>query len=203
MNQMSGKLYFGGSFDPIHFGHLRCSKAVAETVGFTRVVLIPSWRSPLKTGPLASTATPADRLEMCKLAATEDPIFAVNDLEIARRGFSYTIDTVRTIRNGGETVVNWLIGADQLALLPHWHKPQDLVREANLIVMGRLGFDFMFDNLPDWLQPLRQNVVEIPLMQVSSTEIRQRVRDGKSFGDLVPAGVERYITEHGLYRTEA
>jgi nicotinate-nucleotide adenylyltransferase len=196
---MTRTLYYGGSFDPIHFGHLVCSKVAAEAGGFERVVLIPSWQSPLKMGAQASNASPADRLAMCKLATRDDPFFAVDELEIARASTSYTFDTVATIKNRGESEVNWLIGADQLMSLQRWRRAPELVTAARLVVMGRPGHAIAWEQLPDWAQPLRRNVVVIPLVDASSTEVRRRVRAGEPIDDLVPDKVAEYIRAHRLY----
>src|SRR5688572_24833468 len=119
MSFMVRTLFYGGSFDPIHYGHLRCARAVAEATGFASVVLIPSWRSPHKTDS-TSGASPADRFNMCKLVTIYDEKFQLDDLEIRRGGASYTLETVQTLKAAGYTEVNWLIGADQLAALPRW-----------------------------------------------------------------------------------
>jgi nicotinate-nucleotide adenylyltransferase len=196
---MTRTLYYGGSFDPIHYGHLRSARSVAEVAGFSRVVLVPSWQSPHKQGAVGG-APPRDRLVMCKLAATSDEIFAVDDLELARSGPSYTIDTVRALKARGVSEVNWLIGADQLSAFPRWRDPEALLAEANVYVMHRPGFPLDWSVLPDWLYPLRRNVVDIPLSEMSSTAIRAKVAMGESILDEVPMAVDKYIREKGLYR---
>ena len=193
-------LCFGGSFNPIHYGHLRTSEAVANRAGYTRVLLIPSARPPHKPAS-ADLAAPAHRLAMCKLAAAEKPdTFKVSDIEIHRSGPSYTIDTVRKLRSSGEKTVNWLIGADMLRILPSWHEAQNLLREVNFVIMARPGWEFDWDLLPPEFQQLRSHVVEAPLMDISATTIRQRVRGGESIAGMTPPAVARYINENGLYR---
>jgi nicotinate-nucleotide adenylyltransferase len=196
---MASILHYGGSFDPIHYGHLHCAAAVAAKVGFTEVVLVPGWQSPHKSQG-GNGASADDRLAMCKLAATFDPIFKVDDLEIRRGGPSFTIDTVRALRAIGLTEVNWLIGADQLLALPRWREPESLVAEANLWVMLRPGYPIDWSKLPGWLTPLRRNVVNIPQIDISATDIRNRVQRGESIDAQVPGDVARYIEQRGLYR---
>jgi nicotinate-nucleotide adenylyltransferase len=196
---MARTLFYGGSFDPIHYGHLRCARAVADKAGFASVVLVPSWRSPHKPDS-TSAALPVDRLAMCKLVTSYDEKFQVDEIEIRRGGPSYTLDTVRALKAASYSEVNWLIGADQLAALPRWRDPQALISEANLYIMHRPGYPMDWSVLPGWLQPLRRNVIEVPQVDLSSTEIRERVARGESISDAVPPGVEQYIREHGLYR---
>lgn len=196
---MTRTLCYGGSFDPIHYGHLRCSKAVAEAGGFGQILLIPSWQSPHKL-EAATRTSPNDRLAMCKAATSGEKIFEVTDLEIRRGGPSYTIDTVRALKQMGMPEINWLIGADQVPALPRWREPQALVTEANVIVMGRPNYAIEWDNLPVWLHGLRRNVVDIPLVDISATDIRLRVAQGESIDELVSPGVVKYIAANGLYR---
>jgi len=197
------ELYFGGSFNPIHLGHLRASAAVARAEGFLRVVLVPAAVSPHKL--MDADYAPAEhRLAMCQLAANSadaDGPFAVDDLELCRPFPSYTIDTVRAlrVRSPGDPV-HWLIGADQVAKLPFWHESNQLVREAQLLIMARPGFEFDFEGLPEPFRSLKNSVVEAPLIDVGATEIRRRVRLGLSIDKLVPAEVADYIAANGLYR---
>lgn len=196
---MAKLLFYGGSFDPIHFGHLRCSQAMARAGGFGTVVLIPCAQSPHKSDP-HNNASAIDRLAMCKLAAREDEIFQVDDIEIQRGGPSYTIDTIGALKARGLDEIHWLIGADQLPALPQWHQPRALVDEANLIVMHRAGYAINWPKLPQWMQILQKNVVDVPPVEISSTDIRQKVSRGESIEGLVPVVVEEYIEARGLYR---
>lgn len=192
-------LWFGGSFNPIHNAHLICARAVAERGGFDRIILVPSAQPPHKPGS-TDLAAPEHRLAMCRLATAGDPLFDVDDLELRRSGPSYTIDTVLELKRRGEKQVNWLIGADMLAILPQWHRPEDLIREANLILMARPGWRFDFASLPSAFRHLEKNIIEAPLIDISATEIRRRIREGRSIRYLVPEAVERYIRERDLYR---
>ena len=196
-------LYFGGSFNPIHHGHLRCAEAVANTVGYDRVVLVPSARPPHKPDN-PELASPQHRLAMCQLAVAErgrrKPRFEVSDLETRRSGPSYTIDTAQELRSQGNAEVHWLIGADMLMSLPRWHRPLDLLREVHFVVTARPGWTIDWTALPPEYRHLKEQVVAAPVVDISSTDIRRRVRQNLPIDDLVPASVARYIAEHHLYR---
>jgi nicotinate-nucleotide adenylyltransferase len=193
------KLCFGGSFNPIHHAHLLCARAVAEARGFDRVVLVPSALPPHKL-QASELASPQDRLAMCRLAVEGEALFEVSDLELTRSGPSYTIDTVRQLRRSGWDHVSWLIGADMVSILPQWHEPLRLLREAELVVMARPGWSLDWEALPEPYRALREQVVEAPLVDISATMIRRRVADGRSARYLTPDGVCDYIARRGLYR---
>lgn len=194
-------LCFGGSFNPIHNGHLVCARAVAETLGFDRIILIPAAHPPHKPAS-AEFAEPQHRLAMCRLAAElQSQLFEADDIELRRPPPSYTIDTVRQLRQMRKwEQVHWLIGADMLMYLPKWRDPQALLRETQFVVMRRPGTEIDWNVLPPAYLGLRYHVAEAPLMNVSSTDIRRRIATGKSIEYLVPPGVAGYIREHGLYR---
>ncbi len=192
-------LYFGGSFNPIHHAHLICARAVAEACGYQRIRLVPSAQPPHKPGA-TDLASPADRARMCRLAVAGDPLFDVDEIELNRPGPSYTLDTVRALKSRGETEVHWLIGGDMLASLPKWHAPETLVREARLILMARPGWSIDWSTLPDYLQPLRHQVISAPLIDISATRIRDRIAANLSITYLTPPAVIDYIRTHGLYR---
>lgn len=192
-------LCFGGSFNPIHHGHLLCARAAAERLGFEGILLIPSAQPPHK--PDQTHLAPAkDRLAMCRLAVDGDNFFEVSDLEMLRNGPSYTLDTIRQFKSAGWPTVSWLIGADMLNYLPKWHKPLEIIQEANLIPMARPGWNFDWATLGPDYQQLRQNVVRVPLIDISATDCRQRIAAGLSIAYLTPPAVCQYIARNGLYR---
>jgi nicotinate-nucleotide adenylyltransferase len=193
-------LCFGGSFNPIHHGHLICARAVAEAAGFDRIDLVPNQQSPHKAG-VADIAPAVDRVSLCRLAVSDDPKFAVDDLETTRPPPSYTIDTVRELKRRGRSQVHWLIGADQLASLPQWHDAVALMAETNFVVMARPGWTFEWDRLPAPFRSLRNQVVAAPLLEISSTDIRQRLRAGGSIRYLTPDAVIDHIRQRRLYST--
>jgi nicotinate-nucleotide adenylyltransferase len=192
-------LYFGGSFNPIHHGHLICARAVAEAGGYGRVALVPTGQPPHK--PISpELASGFDRLEMCQLAISGSPVFEVNSSELSRPGPSYTIDTIRQISAAVSMPVNWLIGADMLLYLPKWHRAAELLREVHFVVMARPGWTLDWTLLPPEFRGLRDNVVQAPMIDISATDIRRRVAAGASIEYLTPPAVRNYIQERGLYR---
>jgi nicotinate-nucleotide adenylyltransferase len=197
-------LCLGGSFNPIHNGHLICARAVAETAGFERVLLIPSARPPHKPESI-DLADPAHRLKMCGLAlespgAKSGVQFEISDIELHRAGPSYTIDTVREFKKSGWIEVHWLIGADMLNYLPKWHESAALLGEAEFVVMARPEVPIDWNGLPGEFSKLKNQVVRAPLIEISSSQIRARVRAGLSIDYLTPRGVVEYIREQRLYR---
>ena len=193
-------LCLGGAFNPIHNGHLLCARAVAEALGIEIVTLVPSHLSPLKaSGP--DMASPADRLEMCRLAISGATGFEVNDCELRRPPPSFTIDTVRHFRQSGWDKVIWLIGADQVLALPKWRQPNDLLREAHILIMARPGWILDWKQLPPEYAILAERVVPAPAIDISATDIRRRIAAEKPIDFMTPPAVCRYIDDHGLYRT--
>ena len=193
------KLCFGGSFNPIHVAHLVCARFVAERLGFSSVVLIPSAQPPHKPDA-TDLAPPSERVRMCQLAVVGCDGFEVNDLETKRTGPSYTIDTVRALKQQGWKRVSWLIGADMVRILPTWHEPDALMAEVDFVLMARPGWSFDWETLPPAFQKLREKVVEAPLIDISATEIRRRVGAGLPIDFLTPAPVVQHIHSAGLYR---
>jgi nicotinate-nucleotide adenylyltransferase len=194
------KLCFGGSFNPIHVGHLLVARTIAEAKGFTGVLLIPSAQPPHKPGSV-DLAAPAHRLAMCQLVTRSDPFFETDALELGRAGPSYTLETALEFKQRGWNEVHWLIGADMVQILPKWHRFDELLRQVTFWIAQRPGYEIDWQNLPPAVQALRANVVRAPMLEISATEIRQRARDGRSLRYLVPPEVERYIFEQHLYKS--
>lgn len=196
---------FGGTFDPIHFGHTIVAGAAAEHIGAERIIFIPAKLSPLK-GSLPK-ASDIDRFRMITLAIAGDKFFEVSNCELKRSAPSYTLDTVRQFqsRYGGETSVYWLLGADSIDELVHWHEIAELIDECNLAVMYRAGCDRpdfgKFE--PLWgrgrIEKLRQNIAPTPLVDISSTKVRSRLAAGQDVTQMLQPKVLSYIREHGLY----
>jgi nicotinate-nucleotide adenylyltransferase len=195
---MREKICFGGTFNPIHHGHLLCARVVCEAIGAEKIVLFPNGNPAYKTGELARGA---DRLEMCRLATLGDPLFEIDDREVRRAGPTFTIDTVRELRQIGFEKVSWLIGADMLNMLPKWHRAAELLTEVRFLIMARPGTPMAWDTLPAEYQALRANVITVPQIDISSTDIRRRSAAGLPIDYLCPPAVCRYITDHQLYQT--
>jgi nicotinate-nucleotide adenylyltransferase len=167
------------------------AERAAEAVGLDRVLFIPTAVSPLKAGRELVSA--ADRWAMLKIAIRGNPRFQASDLEIRRGGVSYTVDTLRELRRRTRADLHLILGADAARLLPRW-RSIDVVRElATFVLVSRPGHRVRA-RMP------KQHIVEAPLLEISSTEIRDRVRRGLSIRYLVPEGVERHIRRRGLYR---
>jgi nicotinate-nucleotide adenylyltransferase len=195
---------FGGSFDPIHLGHLLMAEQFRSELSLDTVKFIPAKISPFK---LNYTPT-ADkhRLEMLKLAIGAHPNFEIDPIEIQRGGVSYTIDTVEQLQSN-QPDASWflLIGADSLKDFKKWKSPEKLLQSVQLVVARRGGCPE-----PDWkeldglaseetLRAIQQIRLDIPVMEISSTAVRQRIETKRSIRYLVPAPVEVYIQEHQLY----
>ena len=193
------KLCLGGSFNPIHHGHLLCGLAAAEHLAFDRLVLIPSAVPPLKVLS-ADMASAADRLVMCQLATEGVPAIEISNIELERSVPSFTIDTVRQLRQLGWGKVSWLIGADIVAELPRWHDFPALLDEVDFVIMHRPGSVMDWQSLPIELRHLQQSVVTVPQIDISATDIRRRVRTGQSIDYMTPRSVCNYIREKRLYR---
>ena len=182
----------GGSFDPVHLGHLIAADRAAEALALERVLFVPCARQPLKAaGPVASGA---HRQAMLELAIAGHPGFAVDPLELTRPGPSYTVDTLRALRERcpGERLV-LLLGADAAADLPRWRALADVVRLAEVAALTRPG-------APAVASGLVRHVVAMPAIGISASEIRARCLAGKSIRYLVPDAVAEYIEANGLYR---
>lgn len=200
------RILFGGTFDPIHEGHLSMAEHARRLLGAERVVLIPNARSPHK--PDGAHAAAAHRLAMVRLAAAEREGLEVVDDEIVRGGASYTIDTVERLQAGrfaGDALV-LLLGQDSLPELPRWHRAAELVRLLPIAVVPRPGAaEPPWDELTEafgasFVEGLRRRRLPVPTLDVSSTDIRRRVREGASIRCRCPDPVVDYIEAHGLYR---
>lgn len=192
------RLCFGGSFDPIHRGHLITARFAAEAVGLPGVRLIPAAGNPHKSnGPIA---TAADRLTMCRLAVGDDPFFLVDPIELDRPPPSYTIDTVTAITGGSNVRVPWLIGSDLLARLPSWHCFDELLARVEFIVMRRAGHPIDVTKLDRRVVDLVKHAIDVPQMDVSATAVRESVRRGEPILSLVPHEVADFIARRDLYR---
>jgi nicotinate-nucleotide adenylyltransferase len=195
---------FGGSFDPVHYGHLSLARACQQQASLDEVWFMPTAIQPLKRhGP---SATDAERLEMLRLAIGDVQAWRVCSLELDRGGLSYTVDTLRQLREElPEATLFFLIGSDAIREVPRWKEPREIFRLATPLVVHRAG-----EPDPD-LPPLRSlctdetqpQVVEMQPVDISSSEIRRRLGVNEPIDDFVPRAVAAYVATHGLYDDRA
>jgi nicotinate-nucleotide adenylyltransferase len=210
---------FGGTFNPVHFGHLRVAEEVREQLGFEKILFIPSSNPPLKS---ASLAPGRDRYEMTRLAVAGNPFFEISDIECRRPGKSYTVETVAALmKQYPDTDLSLIVGIDSFLDIPAWYQPQRLMELAGFVVISRPGF--LFSSLSalvtaergvlseldahqrEFATTAMKNGREVFLMNVtpfhvSATSVRTRVQCGRSVKYLLPDAVESYIISHHLYR---
>jgi len=185
--------FFGGSFDPIHLGHLIVARSAAEQLRLDAVRFVPARIQPFKTD--RQMATPDHRLAMLELALADQPGFVVDDREIRREGTSYTIDTLRELSAElPQDQLCLLVGADAARELPDWREARLIPELARIVVLTRPGVEVRLGELP-------ADVIEVPAVDISATEVRRRVRSGEPIQELVPPAVADYIESHGLYST--
>jgi nicotinate-nucleotide adenylyltransferase len=184
-------LVFGGSFNPVHWGHLALAESVREEWGYDLVLLVPASRSPFKDG--RADPGPQERLEMLRLACADNPGFSVDDRELLRGGTSFTIDTIRELVKEGWVAgrPGLLLGDDLVDDFPKWRECEALAREAQIIVARRSG------PLVEAAFPCKVSANRV--IPVSSSEIRERIKSGRSIRYLVPEAVRLHIAARGLY----
>ena len=194
---------FGGSFDPVHYGHLVLAEQCREQCRLDEVWFVPTRNPPHKRDRLLTPAE--ERVEMLELAVAGYPVFQVSRIELDREGLTYTVDTLQQLHNdASERELFFLIGADSLMDLPHWRQPQRIGQLATIVAVNRGDRPLPSPaDLQHTLGPnlaARVQLVTMPGIDLSSTDIRRRVREGRSIRFLVPRAVEVYIAEKGLYR---
>lgn len=197
-----GKLgILGGTFDPIHMGHLQMAEAVYRRMGLERVLFIPAYVPPHKVGMYFASAQ--DRYAMTELAVAAYPHFAVSDMELRRSGVSYTIDTLRELhRLYGQRQLYFIIGADSVAQLHTWHNIEEMLELITFVAAGRPGYAGVMEQVEQRLgKRARERIIllDTPEYDISSTDIRARIRSRASLAGLVPQAVEQYIYQHKLY----
>jgi nicotinate-nucleotide adenylyltransferase len=184
---------FGGTFDPPHIGHLLAASDAYETLALDRVLFVPAAAQPLKSAIMASAA---DRMAMVELLVGGDPRFAADPVEIERGGLSFTVDTLRALhdrwKSDGALALVLLLGADAAATLPQWREPAAVASLAEVVVLRRAG--------GAETPPATARAIDTRRVDVSSTEIRARVRAGRSIRGFVPEPVAAYIEGRRLYR---
>ncbi|KXA31862.1 nicotinate-nucleotide adenylyltransferase [Peptoniphilus harei] len=195
---------FGGSFNPIHYGHLMICEYIKEEMGLDKVIFIPTGNPPHKDLEVSAE----DRYEMVRLAISPNPDFEISDIETTRDKMSYTVDTIRELKKiYKEEKLYFLIGLDSLFQLKTWMKIGDLSQEIEFVVALRPGYldkeeinkeiDFLRENFGTKI-----NLIKTPLYEISSTDLRDRIREGKSLRYLIPKKVLDYIEESGFYKVD-
>lgn len=197
----------GGTFDPIHYGHLIITEEARERFSLDKVLFIPSGKPPHKVD--TKVTEQEHRLNMVSLAVGTNPHFEVSNIEMERKGYIYTVDTLMQLRRvyGDKAKLFFIIGADIVWDLLKWKDPRRLFGLCEFIVAFRPGYDG--NDFIGEIEKLRTeyntkiHIAETPLMEISSTDIRERIRNKRSVKYLVPESVERYIYDNNLYVNEA
>ena len=194
----------GGSFDPVHNGHIGLAKDAKDQLGLDEVLLIPAKLQPFKLDK--KMVSGEQRLEMIKLAVADIPGLVPCDYELRQEDISYTYKTLKAITEmeGPETEVYFLTGTDSLLQIHRWKNADDMLRDYNFVVGSRPGYkdDELRERIDFLKKEYNTNVTKVDNNQlnISSTEIRERLEAGQGLDDLVPEAVERYIIKHGLYK---
>ena len=182
---------FGGSFDPVHVGHLIVAEAAADILGLEKILFVPARVQPFKVGLHSASAD--DRVVMLQLAIEDNPRFSLDRREIERDGPSYTVDTLRELHSEiPQDQLFLLVGADAALDLPLWHEAESLADYATLIVLSRPGFE-----MPE--SEMISRSIDVPAISLSATHIRQSASAGGSLRYLLPSAVMEYIESNGLY----
>ncbi|GAA5317023.1 MAG: nicotinate-nucleotide adenylyltransferase [Candidatus Pelagadaptatus aseana] len=204
--------YFGGTFDPIHNGHLRMAIELQETLGFDQFALVPCHQPPHRQAHSDDRV----RAQMVSLALEQCPGLQLDPRELERDSLSYSIDTLQQLRDelGDAASISWCVGMDSLVNIGSWHRWRELLDYAHLVVVARPGWQLpQSGEVADWLQQHRADtdvlhrrpcgavvIQPLSLLQISATDIRQRVASGNSVQFLLPEPVRQFIEQNGLYR---
>jgi nicotinate-nucleotide adenylyltransferase len=213
---------FGGTFNPIHYGHLRGAEEVRERFGLTKIIFVPSNNPPLKTQEIID---PEHRYKMTELALSGNSFFEISDIEYRKPDKSYTVSTLEELRSlYADTNLYFILGIETFLDIPHWWQPEKLVRLIDFIIISRPPFRFVdlllspysdmskedlerLDKaeLESYSAELKTNreaiAIRTPLIEISGTEIRRLVKEGKSIKYLLPGPVESYIISNKLYKS--
>ncbi len=193
----------GGTFDPLHYGHLVAAEMARHEFALEKVIFIPTGNPPHKVG--RRVTSPGDRYEMVKRAVQDNSFFEVSDLEIQRKGYSYTVDTLKELHElYPQHELYFITGADAFREIFTWREVQSVLSLSHFIGASRPGFDpheFLEELKRDYPEFLpNMHLFDVPALAISSTDIRSRVKEGKPIRYLLPESVRLYIEKTGLYR---
>ncbi len=182
----------GGTFNPVHIGHLILAEEAREKIGLDKIIFVPTYLPPHKNN--SGIASAGDRFEMIKIAVRGNKSFLVSDVEIKRQGKSYTIDTIRELKKKyPKDELYFISGSDLLKYLEEWKDLSEILKIVKFVVATRPGYPL--ENIPSYI-----STVSIRAVDVSAFEIREAIKENKSFRYLVPESVSGYITKKKLYR---
>lgn len=195
----------GGTFDPIHYGHLAAAEEARVRVNLEKVLFSVAGLPPHK---LDEEVTPAEhRLAMVQLGIFSNPDFELSRVDVDRSGPSYTVDTISILQEqwGQGAEMFFILGLDSLVEVPTWHQPERLIQLCHLVAVARPGFEVDMRQLEDSVPGIssRVEIIGMPEVDISSSDLQQRVREGLPIRYQVPEEVERYIREHRLYQQSA
>ena len=195
----------GGTFDPVHLGHLILAEEAWARLQLSQVFFVPAGDPPHKRGTPISPVQ--HRLRMLELAIAGNPHFALSRVDADRPGPHYTVDMVKLLQEqfGPQAELFFLMGFDSLIDLPNWHQPQELLRLCRVVALTRFGYRIDWAQLEAALPGIRERTTLLPMpeLDIASHILQQRVREGWPIRYQVPAPVEEYIYQHGLYRNDA
>jgi nicotinate-nucleotide adenylyltransferase len=192
----------GGTFDPIHYGHLVAAEDCRAQLGLTEVLFVPAGHPPHKRNQQITPV--ANRLAMAELAIVDNPHFRLSRVDVDRPGPSYSVDMVQALQAelGPESQLFFILGRDSLLDLPTWHEPDRLAQLCQLVAVTRPGYPPLdLTQLNSVIPNARERIIslEVPELNLASSDIRRRVAEGRPIRYLVPESVRRYIKESGLY----
>ncbi|ERT58419.1 nicotinate-nucleotide adenylyltransferase [Megasphaera vaginalis (ex Srinivasan et al. 2021)] len=191
----------GGTFNPIHFGHLLIAEEARQQLHLDRILFIPSYATPNKD---ICGATAEERLAMVRLAVDSNPHFVVSDMEIRRKGPSYTVDTLRLLRTvyGKDSGLYFISGTDTIHDLPNWHKPEDVLRLCYFVGASRPDGTEEIEPIITKYGDLGCKIIPlaVPELEISSTEVRRRLQAGLSVRYMIPDNVADFIYKNGVYQ---
>ena len=189
----------GGTFDPIHYGHLVTAEEAVVQFSLEEVIFVPTGQPWMKEG--LGVSPPEHRYLMTVIATASNPKFSVSRIEVDREGRTYTADTLRALTAAySDAELYFITGADAMLKIFHWKEPEEVLSLAHFIAATRPGYDLAHFEADTLSSHPKVSVMNIPALAISSTDIRDRVRDGRAIRYLVPEGVKSYVEKAGLYR---